>query len=62
VVVGHQLPVAYVSDGQRVPEDLQPARPNNLIMRAASLMQQHGEKPAEEELAVAFGRVGNGHG
>ncbi|MGE3296897.1 MAG: flagellar biosynthesis protein FlhF [Porticoccaceae bacterium] len=36
-VVQRDLPVAYVGDGQRVPEDLQPARANNLIARAAAL-------------------------
>ena len=34
------LPVAYVGDGQRVPEDLHPARAHNLVSRAVALMQQ----------------------
>lgn len=36
----HQLPVAYVSEGQRVPEDLAPARAHNLVARCVAVMQQ----------------------
>jgi flagellar biosynthesis protein FlhF len=37
VAVRHQLPVAYVTDGQRVPEDLHLAEPHRLVLRAAEL-------------------------
>ncbi len=57
VVVQHQLPVAYVSDGQRVPEDLHPARSNNLVNRSVSLMQDFAERPSEELLATSFGSM-----
>lgn len=57
VVVRNQLPVAYVSDGQRVPEDLHPGRSNNLVNRCVSQMQQHNERPAEESLVMEFGRM-----
>jgi flagellar biosynthesis protein FlhF len=33
-VLTHQLPVAFISEGQRVPEDLRPARANDLVNRA----------------------------
>jgi flagellar biosynthesis protein FlhF len=39
-VIRYQLPVAYISDGQRVPEDMHPARAHSLISRAAALMKQ----------------------
>ncbi len=55
VVVQHRLPVAYISDGQRVPEDLHPARSNNLVNRSLSLMQDFAERPSQEQLATAFG-------
>lgn len=62
VVAHHQLPVAYVSDGQRVPEDLHPARANNLVTRSVALMQKNAEVPADEALALAFGQmVSNAH-
>lgn len=39
-LIRFQLPVAYISDGQRVPEDLHPARAHSLVSRAVTLMQQ----------------------
>ena len=55
VVAKHQLPLAYVGDGQRVPEDLHPARAHNLVNRAVSLMQQAGQDSNDETLAERFG-------
>lgn len=57
VVVQNRLPVAYVSDGQRVPEDLHPGRSNNLVNRCVQQLQQLPEKPAEERLVMEFGRL-----
>lgn len=37
VVIQQQLAVAYVSDGQRVPEDLRPARAHNLVSLSVNL-------------------------
>ncbi|MGD8497369.1 MAG: flagellar biosynthesis protein FlhF [Chromatiales bacterium] len=37
VVASAQLPISYLSDGQRVPEDLHPARVSRLISRAVAL-------------------------
>ncbi len=48
VVIGHQLPVAYVADGQRVPEDLQLARAHSLVSRSVAVMQESAELYAEE--------------
>jgi flagellar biosynthesis protein FlhF len=39
-IMRYQLPVAYVSDGQRVPEDMHPARAHSLVSRAVSMMQE----------------------
>ena len=55
VAIQHRLPVAYVSDGQRVPEDLHPARSNNLVNRSLSLMQDFAERPSQELMAMEFG-------
>jgi flagellar biosynthesis protein FlhF len=49
------LPTAFVTDGQRVPEDLQIARAHPLVTRASQLL---AENPAELDpgyLALAFG-------
>ncbi|MCK9531575.1 MAG: flagellar biosynthesis protein FlhF [Gammaproteobacteria bacterium] len=62
VVAEQQLPVAYVSDGQRVPEDLQTARANNLVTRSVGMMR-HSDAPVEEALAFSFGGlVSNANG
>lgn len=54
-VAKHRMPLAYVGDGQRVPEDLHPARAHNLVNRAVSLMQQAGQDSDDETLAERFG-------
>lgn len=54
MVVGHRLPLAFVSDGQRVPEDLHPARVSRLISRAVALADSHGK-------AEALLRASGGH-
>ncbi len=46
--IAHKLPIAYVSDGQRVPEDLSVARAHNLINQAVTIMQQAGRILEEE--------------
>lgn len=39
-LIRYELPIAYYSDGQRVPEDMHPARAHTMISRAVTLMQQ----------------------
>ncbi len=73
VLIQRQLPVAYVTDGQRVPEDLQVARSHRLIARSVVVRQYHerfsqhgaGKNAVAKEdkltrhvaMANAFGRV-----
>ncbi|BCO31042.1 flagellar biosynthesis protein FlhF [Thiohalobacter sp. COW1] len=57
IIAGHQLPLAYVGDGQRVPEDLHPARAQNLVNRALSLQQQAGQETHDDTLAERFGAI-----
>ena len=55
VVAERELPVAYVSDGQRVPEDIHPARAEGLVERAAGLVAG-GEEPLDDgTVALAMG-------
>lgn len=54
VVIQHKLPVSYIADGQRVPEDLHPARANNLITRSVALMQRIPETVAEPVLPATL--------
>ncbi len=60
VVHDRGLPLAYVGNGQRVPEDLQEARAEALVQLGAELVEGRTEAPVDETLAVIFGgRVAN---
>jgi flagellar biosynthesis protein FlhF len=52
-----KLPLAYVSDGQRVPEDLSPARAHQLLARAVELSRKAGATADEDLLRRRFGSV-----
>ena len=47
-LVRHKLPAAYVSDGQRVPEDLSPARAHVLVSRAVEIASRNGATADDE--------------
>ena len=46
------LPLAYVTDGTRLPDDLRPARADELIGLAVALQERHGNT-ADEDLLVS---------
>jgi flagellar biosynthesis protein FlhF len=52
-----KLPLAYLSDGQQVPEDLCPARSHQLIARAVDLSKKAGANADEDLLQRRFGSV-----
>jgi flagellar biosynthesis protein FlhF len=52
-----KLPLAYLSDGQQVPEDLSPARSHQLIARAVDLSKKAGANADEDLLRRRFGSV-----
>lgn len=67
VAIERRLPVAYVSDGQRVPEDLHPARAHTLLSRSVAIAGQtsarrrkaahaQGADADATSFALAFGR------
>lgn len=58
-VVRHRLAVAYVGDGQRVPEDMHPARAHSLVSRAVALMQQHPDR--DEDAGSSMINTNNGN-
>lgn len=43
VVIEENLPVMFVADGQRIPDDIEPARAHNLISRAVYTAEQYGQ-------------------
>ncbi|MHB9797270.1 flagellar biosynthesis protein FlhF [Pseudomonas sp. MT3] len=52
LAIGQRLPVAYLADGPRIPDDLQVARSHQLVSRAVSL--QASEEPSEDAMADMF--------
>ncbi len=63
VAIEQDLPVAYYCDGQRVPEDLHPARAHNLISRSVAIMQQVAAGNSEEQISIALtGMMARAHG
>jgi flagellar biosynthesis protein FlhF len=59
-LVRHKLPAAYISDGQRVPEDLQPARPHGLVSRAVEIASRNGATADDEVMQRRI--TGGAHG
>jgi flagellar biosynthesis protein FlhF len=59
LAIGSDLPVVYLSDGQRVPEDLQRAAPKRfwLLHNALKLSANTAIVPDENELAARFGHM-----
>lgn len=56
-LVRARLPIAYVSEGQRIPEDLAPARAHHLVVRAVTLAEKSGATADEDMLRRRFGGV-----
>ncbi|WP_020650232.1 flagellar biosynthesis protein FlhF [Solimonas variicoloris] len=55
--VRHHLPIAYCCDGQRVPEDLELARANALVLRAMQLARTTPARVDDATLALQFGAI-----
>ncbi len=45
VSIQHSLPVSYITDGQRVPEDIQAANALELVTRAVEMVERLGDDP-----------------
>lgn len=52
VAIQQRLPIHYLTDGQRVPEDIQLARADHLVIRAMQLARQCASPPDDETLAL----------
>jgi flagellar biosynthesis protein FlhF len=57
VLIRARLPLSYTSDGQRVPEDLRPARALELVSHAVRLAKATGAAADEDLLRRRFGRL-----
>jgi flagellar biosynthesis protein FlhF len=57
VLTRAQLPISYVCEGQRVPEDMRPARSLELVSTAVQLAHSSGAAADEDLLRRRFGEV-----
>ena len=57
VLIRAQLRLSYISEGQRVPEDLRPARALDLVSRAVALAKENATHADEDLLRRRFGKV-----
>jgi len=55
LAISHELPVAYLTDGPRIPDDLHLPRRHQLVSRAVSVQMQ--EEPSEEAMADMFADI-----
>ena len=60
ILIRARLPISYMSEGQRVPEDLRPARALELVSAAVRLAKARGAAADEDLLRRRFGK--NAHG
>ena len=61
VTMRHGLRVNYLANGQRVPEDLQPARADRLVLHATQLARQ-SESPVDESFLISsFSQAAQAH-
>ena len=54
-LIRHKLAAAYVSDGQRVPEDLAPARAHALVSKAVEIASHNGSSADDEVMQRRMG-------
>lgn len=57
VLLKHKLPVTYTGDGQRVPDDLHPARARRLISQAVALMERGKATQSDSNWLQAIGSM-----
>lgn len=55
VAIENNLPIAYISDGQQVPEDLHVARAHSLVSRSVAIMQEVGVGMKDDSLSQTIG-------
>ncbi|MEW5757112.1 MAG: flagellar biosynthesis protein FlhF [Pseudomonadota bacterium] len=57
MLIKHELPVAYISEGQKVPEDLQPARSHSLVTKCVSMAKKFNSRIDDEAIELEYGRM-----
>ena len=51
------LPIAYMADGQRIPDDISQALGHKLVSRAVSMASSAGEAPADDAMGNVFAGI-----
>lgn len=63
VAIEQNLAISHYTDGQKVPEDIHPARAHNLVTRSLSIMQNMGGASRDDKIALTLGgMVAHAHG
>ncbi|HCP54490.1 MAG: flagellar biosynthesis protein FlhF [Pseudomonadaceae bacterium] len=57
LAISQRLPVAYTTDGPRIPDDLQIPRSHQLVSRAVGMQAQ--DEPSEDTMAQMYSAIGN---
>lgn len=57
IAIEHQLPIAYIGNGQKVPEDLHLARAHSLVNQGVLIARKTNQPLENESLELAFSRV-----
>jgi flagellar biosynthesis protein FlhF len=57
VVASHKLPLAYITHGHRVPDDIQSAKVSLLLSKAVALSKAQQCQPDEDIMAIRYGRA-----
>jgi flagellar biosynthesis protein FlhF len=57
LVIQENLPIAFTTDGQRIPEDLRIARNHHLVSKAVWLSNKYGRNPQDWQLAQEVSQV-----
>jgi flagellar biosynthesis protein FlhF len=57
VVAESRLPVAYLADGQKIPDNIEVARSRGLISRAVVVSQRQVKQPVDESVSFGEGSV-----
>jgi flagellar biosynthesis protein FlhF len=54
VIIEQQLPLQYVTDGQKVPEDIHPGRVSHLLKRAMGIVRERKDAYDYNDIALSF--------
>lgn len=57
LLIQNNMPASYITDGQRIPEDMHPADAVNLVKRGVEIMNQHSPLLEDESLPLTLGRA-----